>query len=475
MAKKKRTGYRYLAKNIGLLSVSQFGTKVLSFLLVPLYTTVLSAAEYGIYDLFNTTVLLVIPIITLNIMESVMRFSLDRNESPKEIFSIALNIYFKGLLLLLVLVGINCCINFFPALNKYFGLFILMYMATSIYQIMSNFARGLDDVLGVSIAGIIVSVVTIGLNIILLLVFKWGLFGYFVSTIFANTIAIIFFVIKLKLWRYIAFPVKNIALKRKMLAYSVPMILTVVSWWINSASDRYIVIWLCGIAANGVYSVGYKIPSILNVFQTIFNQAWVLSSVRGYDQKDTDGFFTKTYNLYNFAMVIVCSLIIIFTKMLAKLLYAKAFYEAWAYVPFLTIAIVFGAMSGYIGGIFSAAKDTKAFGLTTAVGAVVNIILNIILIYYIGPIGAAIATLISYFVVWQVRVCIVKKYMKLKLSLKRDYLIYAILIVQSILIITINETPLLYLALSILLMIIIIVCRKERKMVTDIFKQLIHR
>ena len=78
-------------------------------------------------------------------------------------------------------------------------------------------------------------------------------------------------------------------------------------------------------------------------------------------------------------MTIVCSLLIVLTRVMARLLYAKEFYDAWQYVPFLLIAIVFGALSGYIGGIFAAVKDTVIFAKTSIIGAITNVIINIIM------------------------------------------------------------------------------------------------
>ena len=80
--------YKYLLKNIGLLTLSSFTTKLLSFFLVPLYTNVLSTTEYGTYDMFNTTIGVLLPILTLNIQESVMRFSLDDKLDENSILSI---------------------------------------------------------------------------------------------------------------------------------------------------------------------------------------------------------------------------------------------------------------------------------------------------------------------------------------------------------------------------------------------------
>lgn len=70
--------YKYLFKNIGLLTLSNFATKLLSFFLVPLYTSVLTTGQYGTYDLFNTTIGVLIPILTLNILDAVLRFGMDK-------------------------------------------------------------------------------------------------------------------------------------------------------------------------------------------------------------------------------------------------------------------------------------------------------------------------------------------------------------------------------------------------------------
>ena len=77
--------YKYLFKNIGIMTISNFGTKILSFLMVPLYTNLLSTSEYGTYDLYQTTLFLFVPILSLNIADAIMRFSMDKNQKLEEI------------------------------------------------------------------------------------------------------------------------------------------------------------------------------------------------------------------------------------------------------------------------------------------------------------------------------------------------------------------------------------------------------
>lgn len=131
-------------------------------------------------------------------------------------------------------------------------------------------------------------------------------------------------------------------------------------------------------------------------------------------------------------MVLLCSAIIVADKILAHFLYAKDFFVAWKYVPWLTIAIVFGSLSGYIGGFFSAVKNSKIFAQSTVVGAVSNIVLNLVMTPFMGALGAAIATAVCYFVVWVIRYWNSKKFIKLKINLKRDLITYVLLAAQSI-------------------------------------------
>lgn len=427
--------YRYLFKNIGLLTLSNFGTKILSFFLVPLYTNVLTTTEYGSYDLLNTTVLLLIPILTLNIFEAVIRFSMDSYDK-EDVFSVGLQIILKGIFILILLLFLNNICNFIPIIKNYYVSFFLMYVTSAMYQLLSQFARGLDNILELSIAGVINSVTILVLNVFFLAYLRLGINGFLLANILGTLIPSIYLCFNLKIFKYINFKKMPVNLSQEMKNYSKPLILNSISWWINNASDRYIIIWLCGVASNGVYSVAYKIPSILNIFQNIFLQAWQLSAIRAFNRNDENGFFVNIYNSYNFLMIIVCSLLIVFTKFIAKILYANNFYSAWVYVPMLLISIVFGSMSGFIGGVFSAVKDTKIYSVSTTIGAVFNIVCNIVLVFFWGPIGAAISTALSYFLIWAIRIVNVKKYMSLKLNIKRDLLAYLILILQSMMIFT---------------------------------------
>lgn len=325
-------GKKYLAKNIGLLTISQFGTKLLSFFLVPLYTYVLTTGEYGTYDLYTTTVSLLIPILTLNVADPALRFTMDKNSNRKGIFSICIKYLVISILVASALIGVNCYFNLFNAINEYGFFLLLMFASSALNGVLVNYARGLDKVKDVAISGVVCSTIMISLNLLFLIPLHLGLTGYFLANIIGVVSQCLYLVFRIRVWDYLDIGLIDKKLQDNMLAYSKPLIINNISWWVSSASDRYIVTWFCGMAANGIYSVGYKIPSIINIFQTIFNQAWTLSAVQDYDPEDKNGFFSNMYNTYNFCMTLVCTNLIVLTRFLARILYANDFFNAWKYV-----------------------------------------------------------------------------------------------------------------------------------------------
>lgn len=401
--------YKDLIKNIGVLTLSNFGSKILSFLLVPLYTSILTTEEYGNFDFITVTISLLIPILTLNITEAALRFLLDKKNNQKDIFEICLKTIIISIFILLILVIVNRYLNIIPILNVYNIFFVIYYIVSLNYEWAQNFTRGLDKLSNIAIGSIINSIFILFLNILFLVIFKLGLKGYFLANIIANIIATSYLLISINIKQYIKFDtinvfcVSNKRLKKEMLKYSKPLMVNSIGWWINNVSDRYIVTYILGVAENGIYSVAYKIPSILSIIQSIFNQAWAITAVKTFDKNDEDRFFESIYVSYNFLMVCWCSILIILTKFLASILYKNEFYNAWKYMPFLMISIVFSAISGLLGGIFSAVKNSKMMSVSTMVGAIINIILNFFLIHIVGTIGVAISTAISCCIVWIIR------------------------------------------------------------------------
>ena len=131
--------YKELFKNFIALLISNFGSKLLSFLLVPLYTSVLTTSDYGNYDLINITILLLIPILTISISDAVTRFLLEKDSNKKQIISISFRITFYGLAILILLAIVNYIFNIVNVINIYFVFFCIIIYCKCILPINTEY------------------------------------------------------------------------------------------------------------------------------------------------------------------------------------------------------------------------------------------------------------------------------------------------------------------------------------------------
>ena len=453
-------GYRSFAKNVGLLTLANFGTKILSFLLVPLYTSVLTTNEYGTYDIAVTTIGVLVPLLTQNVVDAVLRFSMDKNVDKGGVLSIGIKHFLISLVPVVLVLIANSVFGVSPVLVELSPLVLLLYVSQALSGIVLYYVRGINRFTDIAGSSVMCSALIIGCNIVFLVVFQWGLSGYFLANIVGPLLQCVYLLMRLKLHGVNPFRVDK-QLEHEMLIYSRPMMANSISWWVTNVSDRYVVTFFCGVAANGIYSVASKIPSILSIVQTVVGQAWTISAVEEFDPEDSNGFFSNMYAAYNCAMVVVCSFIIACNLLLARILYAKEFYAAWQYAPFLTISIVFGALAGYVGGVLAAVKDSKEFARSSVVGAVVNIALNILTVPFIGALGAAVATFVSYWVTWFMRVQKLKSYMRIRINIIRDYVSYALLVLQAVLFFTPLSLVAVHSCEAVLVVIIVVLYRRE--------------
>lgn len=423
--------YRALIKDVLLFTLSTFLPKAISFFLVPLYTNCLTTAEYGVADLVSTTVSLIIPFLTLDINDAVMRFTIESKEDSRP-FKYAFASVLRGILIVIAAVAFNDLFHLINVDKPIELFFVLNYSFISLYGICIAYLRATDRVGILSMVSVMITVVTICSNILCLLVFKLGLIGYMISGSVGYIIADVYILIYIRADRILRTPTPiDKDLKKQMLAYSVPLIAANISWWINSSSDRYIVTALRDVDENGVYSVAYKIPTILQMLQSVFSQAWLLSVFREYKSENGPIYVSRIYELYYIAMSLACSVLIIFDIPLAKFLYAKDFFTAWRFVPYLLISVVFIANAGFFESMLTLQKKSKVVATTTVIGAVVNIVLNFILIYYIGAMGAAIATACGYLVMWVTRIRIVMRDYPFKVKWLKQVMMYLLLIIES--------------------------------------------
>lgn len=401
--------YSRLVKNTGVFFLANFGSKVLTFLLVRFYTEILSTAEYGTIDLLMITSNLALPIITLCITEAVLRFSIDDTDNRGKILTNGLAVMMVGNIIFVLTAPLFAKIDTF---SDYVAWIYLLTLTNSLSTIFSHFCRGIGKVKIFALSGIIHTIFQIGLNILFLAVFSWGIKGYLIASVLANVITFVFVFVSGHLHKYI---IKNINKKylRQMLVYAVPLIPNSVFWWIMQSADRYTIAYFLTTSDNGLYTVANKIPTLITTLSSIFFQAWQLSSVEEAQSKDKSQFYTKVFASLSVLLTLASSFILVILQPLYKILTQESYYAGWTSTPFLLCAMVYSCYSSFLGTNYVAMKKTKGVFLTTVLGALSNIILNIVLLPIIGIRGAALATLIAFFITWVSRIFGTKNFVKI--------------------------------------------------------------
>ena len=423
--------YKSLLKNIFYFLLAGFVPRIASFILLPIYTSYLKTSDLGISDLIVSTVNLLLPLLTLEVQDAVMKFSLDNTASKKSVFSIGINLSLLGAIVLLIgeIILYKTGIIHLP-LHLLAYMFIL-YIVDSTNIIVSYFCRGLDKVKILTYSSILSSLITFLCSICFVAVFKLGLHGYLWTNIIANFSSTAYIFISAQMGEYyeIKFEKKT---SIRMIKFSLPLIISALSWWINNASDKYILGYFAGTAFVGIYSVSSKIPNILSTLGTVIAKAYSMSAIKEFDKEDSDGFLGKSYSAICAGMVIGCSFLLLLNIPLAKILFSKDFFKAWKYVPFLLLSIAFNQMALSCQNIFIAQNKTKIVSKTALIGAVINTVFNIVLIPPFGALGASIATAISFFVVWELRYLILKRELNIKNQPLIEFFSFILLIFQTI-------------------------------------------
>lgn len=421
-----------LVKNTFIIFLGKFCTQFVSFLLIPIYTKLLTTSDYGYVDLIQTYISLLVPIIILRFDSALFRFLIDfrgENEKKESIISSAIILLVLQIFIFLIL---SLIIQSFWDI-KYIYLIIINIIFMAFSNICLQITRGLGDNIGYSIASIIAGISTIILNIIFIIILKMDGRGILIASGLSNIICALFLILKNKLLKY--FNIYNIRMKelREMLAYSLPMIPDGLSWWIINVSDRSIISFILGSSANGIYAVSSKFSNILSSIFQVFNMSWQESASLHIDDEDSEAFFSdifdKTYKIfYSICIIIIASIGLVFTFFVGE-----EYKYAYNYIPPLILGNLFNAMANVIGGIYIAKKDTKNVAQSTMMSALINICINIIFIRKFGLWATTMSTLISYIILTIYRYFNVKKYVRIEVNYKQLVMTQIIFIIISFL------------------------------------------
>lgn len=422
--------YKKLALDTLIVGIGTFGSKLLVFLLMPLYTAYLTTAQFGTAELITTTANLLIPVACLGISNGIFRFAAERESDRAAVFSSSMALLGGGTLLFLLLSPLLLLVEY---LAKTVVLIVLYVLTANLQAVCAQYVRATDRMRLFALQGIFNTLLTVIFNVLFLTVWNLGVTGYVLSVILGNLITAVFLILYAKLYRM--FRVRSIdrTLMKSLLLFSLPMIPTTVCWLITDLSDRYMVTYFCDANANGIYSAAYKIPTVVTLLSGIFLQAWQFSAVvQAKDENACRSFYSEVFRGFLSIVFIATACLIPASGLLATLLLNKSYWEAWYYMPTLLCAAAFEAIVSFLATVYMVRKKTIHSFLTALIGTGSNIFLNFLLIPQHGAIGAAVATLFAYSAVLILRLMDTPRLIRFRLYLTRLILSACFLIASAI-------------------------------------------
>lgn len=420
--------YKYLASNLAIFALGNLVSKLFVFLLLGVFTKYLTPSEFGDAELIITTITLFVPIFTLSIADATLKYLLQIDK-PDAVITNGFIITTMGSIIFLIILPL---FQFYEPIEKYSFYIFVLYSLCSYEQLFFCVNKGLENVKICGLNAIVsVSVLIIG-SWLFLYELHLGVKGYLISIALSHFICSLYLFLFGRNYKYIRIKHLSRTLLINMLQYSIPFMPSAIAWWINSLSSRYLITILLGAAANGLFSVAAKIPNVISIFTTIFYQAWQISGIKEYNESDYSKFYSTIFNAFYSFIVMLGGLIIVFMPIIATFLFNGDFYEAWKYVPILVIAAIFSGLSGILSPAFQAANKTKVLMVSTLLGTIVNILLNLLLLNYYGVYGASIATLVSFVVVFLFRLYLLNRFVKIKIRLLSSILSVILLVFESV-------------------------------------------
>ncbi len=406
-----------LAKNTTILTIGKLCTQGINFLLFPLYTALLETSDYGTYDLLVTYIALLTPIFGAQIDQGLFRFFVTNRGNKQHqtnYFTSSVVLTSIASFALIIFLGI---VSFFFHI-PHISILAINVLLTLYISLLMQYARGLGKNLVYAISSFLSASAIVTLNVVFLVILKLRLEGLFLSLTCSNSISLLFLLIALKPWKNFKFNKSNTAINKELLNYSLPLIPNQLSWWIVTVSDRTITTFFLGVGITGIYSIANKFSDFYISMYNIFNLAWTESVVLHIKDSDGDTYVNKTmttmYFLFSTSVfVIVAAMPFIFPIMI-NIKYSDAYYH----IIILFYAMIFRVIVGLYSAVYIAHKETSQVARTSILGAIINILLNILMITKIGLFAASVSTLVAYALMSIIRIHDIKKRFKICIDSK---------------------------------------------------------
>ena len=395
--------YKKYAKNAGLVTIANIISRLKGFILLPILTKALGAELYGTWTLISVTISLLAPLCTLELGVAIVRFLSAEKDKAKISKSFSSIFIVTSLIALAVSASLfvfakPLAIAIFGGIDATFYIQIsasLIFLA-AIDQIMLDYFRAFQQMERYASISILQTIGELILTSYLVLT-GFGLFGVIISLLIVRlAVSVIGF-----LWitSQIKISSPSLSVIKPYLPFTLPILPTALCYWLINLGDRYVIGYSMGADAVGVYSASYALGSLIAFFYAPIPIALFPAITNLYETNKIRELKTHLkYSLKFFLMFAIPAFfgLSILSKSLLTTLTTPEFVGGYMIVAIIALATILFNCGNINVNVLYLLKKTRTIGLLYGTLALINMVLNIILVPFIGIIGAAIATLITF-------------------------------------------------------------------------------
>jgi O-antigen/teichoic acid export membrane protein len=398
-----------LIKDSAAYAIPAFISRGLSFFLVPLYTRVLSPADYGSLDLFMVFASIVNVTIALEVSQGLARFYTGESDPDRKVTYASSAFWFSagcytlfGVIALAFSTTLSAWVMGREGLGIAFRIGLLYIWTNGVFCCVQNQFRWELRSKHYAVASLLMSFVTAAGAVCLTYILDWKLEGLLWGMVYGSAAGVFYGLWNLRRSFRQRFDTASL---REMLAFSAPLVLSGISVIIASYVDRLVINYYLTIDDVGLYGIGFRLASIVGLLTVGFQGALTPLIYTYYHEADTPQQLAFIFRVFVAFALVVFSAITLFSYDILVLIATPPFHGGTAVVIYLVPATLLAQMYIFAPGI-DIAKKTHLILWINVAGAILNAAFNWILIPKMGIAGAGLATMLGY-------LCVFSAYMTL--------------------------------------------------------------
>ena len=404
-------------------TLTNFFTIGISFLTLPIFTRLLSTEDYGITSVYSSYLNIFVIVFSLDVVASIQRGKFDFKDNYNQFVS---SVLFLGTISFIIFsLLILAFQSFFSKMLDLEPILLYVLLINAFFAFVQNLVlakfRVEYNYKKISLIQIANSLIGVILSIILITRFFTN--TKYLGRILGSSLPVIIsgFILLL----YIFTQGKEIINKiywKYALIISVPLILHNLAGIINAQFDRIFINKYIGSSEAGIYSFAYNVGMIIDVLWVSTNQAWVPWFYERMDANNYSAIRKRAKNFRDF-FTLAYILILFVSPEIIKIMADKRYSDGLVIVPYIFMAYYFNLMYSFEVNVEFYTRKTHLISIGTILGAVINVVLNIVLIPKYGYVIAAVTTVISNFFLFVFHFIIVNYLLRIRIFGIRFHLV----------------------------------------------------